>query len=173
MTLSPRPKRSLDILTVASPCEEDWEGMSERGLGTRHCGMCMQNVYDLSAMTRAEAETLAFESTGKVCIRFYRRADGTVVTSDCAPIRHRALRRMAGAPLRAGGRLVGACLALLAVLGVSRAAGFDVMDWVRSTSIGKACLPHDTMGEAMMGDMAMPEPVESHIEFEDPAPVDG
>jgi hypothetical protein len=47
------------------------------------CGRCAQFVYNLSEMTREEAEALIMESEGKTCIRFYRRADGTMLTKDC------------------------------------------------------------------------------------------
>lgn len=49
----------------------------------RHCSQCSRNVYDLSALTRRQAEDLVFEEEGRLCVRFYRRADGTVLTSDC------------------------------------------------------------------------------------------
>jgi hypothetical protein len=50
------------------------------------------NVYNLSAMTRAEAEQLIMNSEGRVCARFYRRQDGTVVTKDC-PVGLKAARK--------------------------------------------------------------------------------
>jgi len=50
---------------------------------TRYCGECKLNVYNLSAMTRTEAERLLMQSEGRLCVRYYRRADGTVLTKDC------------------------------------------------------------------------------------------
>ena len=44
---------------------------------------CRKNVYDISQMTRAEAVKLIAETEGGVCVRLFRRADGTVLTSDC------------------------------------------------------------------------------------------
>ncbi len=67
----------------------------------RHCDLCRLNVYNLSAMTRREAEDLIAQREafpeGRLCIQMTRRLDGTVVTRDCAPLR-RALRlaRLAG-----------------------------------------------------------------------------
>jgi hypothetical protein len=49
----------------------------------RHCNKCDKQVYDLSEMTRAEAEALIVEKNGKLCARYYRRSDGTILTSDC------------------------------------------------------------------------------------------
>jgi hypothetical protein len=72
----------LDNIHVASPCSESWSDM----LGddtSRHCLKCEKNVYDLSSMTRQEAEALIVAKEGSLCVRFYRRADGTVLTSDC------------------------------------------------------------------------------------------
>jgi hypothetical protein len=75
------PLTALDTLQVASPCAADWRKMvgDER---VRMCAECNKNVYDISAMT--EAEALAFlAKDGGACVRFYRRADGRVMTSDC------------------------------------------------------------------------------------------
>jgi hypothetical protein len=84
----------LDDLRVASPCMASWDEMA----GTdrvRFCRHCEKNVYNLSAMSRDEAETFVRECEGRACVRFYRRADGTMLTDDC-PIGLRALRRAAG-----------------------------------------------------------------------------
>jgi len=72
----------LDNIRVASPCTADWKQMTgdERA---RHCNKCDKQVFDLSEMTRAEAEALIIEKNGKLCARYYRRADGTILTSDC------------------------------------------------------------------------------------------
>ncbi len=72
----------LSKLRVASPCHERWEEMTgdER---VRHCGRCDKDVYDLSAMTAEAAEALLASRGQKLCVRFYRRADGTVMTADC------------------------------------------------------------------------------------------
>ena len=41
------------------------------------------NVYNLSGMSRTEAENLLMNSEGRLCVRFYQRADGSVITQDC------------------------------------------------------------------------------------------
>lgn len=72
----------LNNLKVASPCSQDWNAM----LGDkrkRYCGECKLNVYNLSGMTRAEAENLIMLAEGRLCVRFYTRADGSVLTEDC------------------------------------------------------------------------------------------
>jgi hypothetical protein len=72
----------LEDVRVASPCKADWDEMSgdER---VRFCGQCEKNVYNLSAMTRADAEALVREKEGRLCIRFFKRPDGTMLTADC------------------------------------------------------------------------------------------
>jgi hypothetical protein len=61
----------------------------------RHCGECRLNVYNLSEMTRQEAEDFLHEATGRVCVRFYRRADGTILTQDCPSGLDRFQQRLA------------------------------------------------------------------------------
>lgn len=83
---------ALDNIRVASPCSQDWDEMSgdERA---RFCGECKLNVYNLSGMSRREAENLIFQSEGnRLCVRFFRRADGTILTKDC-PVGWQAIKR--------------------------------------------------------------------------------
>ncbi|HEV8593328.1 MAG TPA: hypothetical protein VGQ55_14590 [Pyrinomonadaceae bacterium] len=81
----------LDNLRVASPCPANWDEMygNER---KRFCAECKLNVYNLSEMTRDEAERFLISSEGRVCVRFYRRKDGTVLTQDC-PVGWAAVKR--------------------------------------------------------------------------------
>lgn len=73
----------LDNVRVASPCNASWDEM----LGddrVRFCTSCEKNVFNLSAMAREDAERLLAERVnGELCVRFYQRADGTVMTQDC------------------------------------------------------------------------------------------
>ena len=72
----------LDNIQIAAPCHADWAGMTgdER---VRHCGSCDKNVYNLSEMTREDAQALLVQHEGKLCVRYYRRHDGTILTADC------------------------------------------------------------------------------------------
>lgn len=79
---SPRLHRHLPTLAVASPCHERWEDMQGDDK-RRFCGRCEKHVHNLSAMPPDEAEALLTESDLRVCVRFYRRSDGTVITGDC------------------------------------------------------------------------------------------
>jgi len=49
----------------------------------RFCGDCKLNVYNLSGMTRYDAEHLLRMSEGGLCIRYFKRPDGSVLTKDC------------------------------------------------------------------------------------------
>ena len=63
----------------------------------RFCGECRKNVYNLSALPRAEAERLLQEREGNLCVRLYKRADGTVMTTDCpVAVRRLRVRRIVG-----------------------------------------------------------------------------
>lgn len=75
-------KNPLDLIRIAAPCGADWNAM--RGTDSkRFCTMCQLNVYNISEMTREEAEDLFLENEGRICVRLYRREDGTVMTKNC------------------------------------------------------------------------------------------
>ena len=69
-------------LPIASQCSKDWDTMTAAGR-KRFCGDCKLNVYNLSGLTRDEAEALIMNAEGRLCVRFYKRADGSVITQDC------------------------------------------------------------------------------------------
>ncbi len=78
-------------MRIAAPCKADWEEM----IGTqrvRFCGQCNLNVYNLSSMSTAQAESLIAQTEGRLCVRFYRRSDGSILTENC-PVGLRAIRR--------------------------------------------------------------------------------
>ncbi len=81
----------LDRLGVASPCSADWNEMTGNDQ-VRFCSLCQLNVYNLSGMSQAEAETLVMQNEGRLCVRFFKRADGTLLTRDC-PVGLRAMHR--------------------------------------------------------------------------------
>jgi len=81
----------LDRIAVASPCPMAWDDMAgnER---VRFCSQCNLNVYNISAMTKPEAMSFIANAEGRICAKFYRRADGTILTQDC-PVGLRAVRK--------------------------------------------------------------------------------
>jgi hypothetical protein len=75
----------LENLKIASPCPAKWEDMvgSNR---ERHCKECRKSVFNISGMTKLEAEAFlesAQIQSEKPCVTFLQRADGTLLTSDC------------------------------------------------------------------------------------------
>jgi hypothetical protein len=81
----------LEDVRVAQPCHASWDKMDGDGTA-RFCQSCHKNVYNLSEMTRQQAEALIAEKEGNLCVRYYRRADGTVMTDDC-PVGLRLIRK--------------------------------------------------------------------------------
>lgn len=156
-------RRTLDVINVTNPCTESWDGM--RGDGpVRFCGLCKQNVYNLSAMSSEEAERVVEEAEGRVCVRFYRRADGTVSTVDCAPVRFAALRRTARRTMAGAAALLLALLGVVSGLGILRFMGIDLE---RAPVVGGVTKAVHQLAEPVaepegmvMGDMALPEDLE-------------
>lgn len=49
----------------------------------RFCGECKKNVYHLSYMSNEQVEQLLARAGDPPCVRFYQRADGSVLLGDC------------------------------------------------------------------------------------------
>src|SRR2546423_5481918 len=139
----------LDGVRVAAPCPADWERMvgDER---MRYCGQCNLHVYNLSGMTRAEAEALITNAEGRLCVRFYRRADGTVLTRNC-PVGLRALKRRVS---RTAGAMLSAVLAFRAGVGLDR--GFATSATTTTHTMGTVALPAHRSDSAA-GPVAAPD----------------
>jgi hypothetical protein len=71
----------LDSIRIPQPCSTEWEQMSGDDR-TRFCNECNKHVYNLSAMTRRQAEAIIEASRGKLCARVTRQEDGTTVVKD-------------------------------------------------------------------------------------------
>jgi hypothetical protein len=100
----------LDNIRIAAPCDAEWSQMTGDDRA-RHCGDCKKTVFNLSDMTRLEAEALIVEKQGKLCVRYFQRKDGTILTKDCpVGVARRRKRRLiaagAVAMLAGGGALV-------------------------------------------------------------------
>jgi hypothetical protein len=104
----------LKRVRVSVPCAAEWERMrgDER---VRFCERCELNVYNLSALTRREAEALVTRTEGRLCVRFYRRADGTIITRNCPTGLARLKRRVS----RAASAAAAAGFGLFAGVGVA------------------------------------------------------
>ncbi len=139
---------TLDGLRIASPCSASWDGMvgDER---VRFCGQCQKNVYNVAGMTRDEAfALLRANAGGTVCMRLFRRADGTVMTSDCPTgLKKKRVRRLA---MVAGGLAAAATASAFVTLGAgSRMGEIPVAGGVRVPE-----RPSHELGKMEMGDVA-------------------
>ncbi|HEV7905143.1 MAG TPA: hypothetical protein VGO96_14980 [Pyrinomonadaceae bacterium] len=85
----------LSHVRVAAPCRADWEKMhgNER---VRFCGECSMNVYNLSNMSKKDAEALILNAEGRLCVRYYNRSDGTILTQNCLVGLQAFKRRVSG-----------------------------------------------------------------------------
>jgi hypothetical protein len=171
----------LDYVTVAAPCSAGWDNMvgDER---VRFCGQCQLNVYNLSAMTKQDAERLVAQTEGRLCIRFYRRADGTILTRNC-PRGVRALkRRLTRTATACASAVISFCAGILAVTGLRPSPEPSVAappilikadeELPEPTLImGEYEAPVYTKGEMIIGDIApvagqmkiLEEPTEHHV----------
>lgn len=139
----------LNDLRIASPCPANWDEMYGDGR-KRFCGDCKLNVYNLSGMTRYEAENLVTNAEGRMCVRYFQRADGTIITADCPVGWAKVKQRM-----RVYATAVASLLIALfsGVLFVSLFSG-------KKVSIGKLSIPFSTPTPypPTMGAIARPEP---------------
>jgi len=102
----------------------------------RFCALCRKQVYNIAAMTSAEAEALIQELGENLCALLYRRADGTVLTADCpVGVKVAVLRRL---------RRLAACAAML-VGGV-----FSAGSSARAATSGRGSLPPLPTGSVLM-----------------------
>jgi hypothetical protein len=162
------PASLLDDVRIASPCKASWDDMvgDDR---VRFCGQCAKNVYNLSALSRDAAEALLRAADARqadsgegVCVRLYRRADGTVLTADCPDGVRRKKRRLAlfgavGAGLMAAGAAATAST-------VRRPMPVDVA--VASPTVAgpaETSIPVTPVPFPIMGDVAMPPPTTSPV----------
>lgn len=109
------PGIELPNLRIGFACKQRWEDMvgDDR---VRACAGCDRPVFNLSEMTRAEAEAVLATRGLTPCVRFYRRPDGTVMTTDCPTGARPAPRRLAvvASSLAAAGTALAAAPAAMA-----------------------------------------------------------
>ena len=154
----------LANIRVASPCSARWADMSgdERA---RFCARCQKYVYNLSSLTAPQALALIQTKEGKLCARFYRRADGTILTADCPAGDGRVWSRLKG--------LAAAAAAFVAV-GLCVLAGSESQEkspwqrtklhriWDDATLKVKGWLGQPQRPAFVMGEIYVP-PVETNV----------
>lgn len=145
----------LKNLKVAAPCPVEWNSMDGDDR-VRFCGQCRLNVFNLSAMTEVEAVNLLESKQGRLCVRYFRRADGTVLTQDC-PVGLAALR----AKVRRWTAFVFACLVGgLSACGLKRSCGVKPAEIRGEALMGSPVSPGNPPENPreIMGDVAYPAP---------------
>lgn len=81
----------LSTIYIAAPCDVGWENMTGDDK-IRACSLCKKNVYNTSKLTNREAAKLILDNTeDRICLRIYRRRDGTMMTENC-PVGLRRIR---------------------------------------------------------------------------------
>lgn len=145
----------LDGIGIASPCSADWNAMQGDDR-CRFCSQCNLHVFNLSSMTRRDAEALVRERVARpgqrLCVRFSRRADGTVLTQDC-PVGLRARLR------RAGTRVAAAFAALLTFAGCRKETPAATVPTQGSPAPVETPTMGDMVAPPLQGEIAAPTPV--------------
>jgi hypothetical protein len=146
----------LSQIKVASPCRAPWDQMTGNDRA-RFCSYCQKNVYNLSALSRAEITALIQEKEGKLCARFYRRSDGTLLTADCPIGLRRLTRRLYGLKVAAAGMLLAAGTVLLITRNdpVPRSPGRLSRLWTEAVWTVKGWLG---LQPVILGDVCVPVP---------------
>lgn len=82
----------LDQIQIPKPCPSDWEEMTGNDR-MRYCEECKKHVYNLSKMSRREAEALIATRRGNLCARIVRQPDGSILTEEITPSIHQGIFR--------------------------------------------------------------------------------
>lgn len=165
-------------IRIASPCSADWAGM----IGTdrkRFCGECKLNVYNLSGMSISDAEKLLTQSEGRLCVRYYRRADGTILTKDC-PVGWAKVRERVSRVATAAFSLLMTLFAGVGIMTVFskedkavpryEMGDYPLMGAVAISNSNSGSV-EPWMGKAVMGDVAVPAANPNFSEMEIGVPV--
>jgi hypothetical protein len=131
-------RNQLHHLKVASPCSADWNSMAGDAR-VRFCGQCELHVYNISEMTTEAAIALVTSTEGRLCARFFRRSDGTVLTRDC-PTGLRAVRARTS---RIAGAVLSAVLSLVSSSAAQARSGSHFQGSVRRPIIVKRTVNRD------------------------------
>jgi hypothetical protein len=152
----------LNNLKIASPCPANWDGMYGDNR-VRFCGDCKLNVYNLSGMTKIQAEDLLRKTEGRLCVRYFQRADGTVITKDC-PVGWRAVKKRVSNLAAAAFTLVLGLLGLFALTASAKNEGKLISKLIPAlTSPTPPEIP-------LMGAVAVPSPSPKQTPKASPTP---
>lgn len=73
-------KDTLDRVYLKKPCSTEWNLM-EGNDQIRFCSECNKQVYNLSSMTRKQAEDLLAKGGGELCANIDRDDRGKIITT--------------------------------------------------------------------------------------------
>jgi len=130
----------LDNLVIAAPCSIPWEAMKGDDR-QRDCSGCAKTVYNISDMTKAEAERFLKERGTSECMRFYRRTDGTIMTDNC-PRALRKIREHYRIAVRAVAGVVALMLAVPAAFAQNRSQAVLLGKPARQTQLTEQQIRH-------------------------------
>ena len=82
----------LNETRIAQPCSISWRSMVGHDW-VRHCDRCDRKVFNLSRLSASDAVSVLEEHGYDLCVRLYKRRDGTVMTRDCGAPRAPPLAR--------------------------------------------------------------------------------
>jgi hypothetical protein len=139
----------LSNLKVASPCSQDWNAMIGNDR-KRYCGECKLNVFNLSGMSRAEAENLIMNAEGRLCVRFYKRADGSVITQDC-PVGWARVKQRTRAYITAVASLIFTFFGALGLVAAFKKSNNTIMGAIPTSTATPKNTPKTVMGDVSMG----------------------
>ncbi|HYE07612.1 MAG TPA: hypothetical protein VEL07_18990 [Planctomycetota bacterium] len=137
-------------LRIATPCHEDWSGMTPNGPG-RHCASCDKTVVDLTALTPAASSVAMVGLADRVragehlCVRAHADASGGLRAT-------RARRRL----LTNG---MAAMLAMAMASGLTGCGGGDQPGAATTGQVQQDPEPVDPHPRETMGEMRVPDPV--------------
>jgi hypothetical protein len=154
-------------IRVASPCIARWGHMVGNDR-VRFCLQCQKHVYNFSAMSAQEIAATVREKDGKLCARFYQRADGTMLTADCPLGVGRFWRQVKARMFASAALLAVAAGATMAVTSGKAETGYKppgkfTLLWQNAclkveTWLGLAPQRRAVMGKMVMGDICVTPP---------------
>ncbi|HVE60066.1 MAG TPA: hypothetical protein VNB22_24845 [Pyrinomonadaceae bacterium] len=139
----------LNNLKVASPCSQDWDAMIGNDR-TRYCGECKLNVFNLSGMSRTEAENLIMNAEGRLCVRFYKRADGSVITADC-PVGWARVKQRTRAYVTAVASLIFTFFGAIGLVAAFKKSNNTIVGSIAVSTPTPKNTPKTIMGDVSMG----------------------
>ncbi|HXT63901.1 MAG TPA: ankyrin repeat domain-containing protein [Pyrinomonadaceae bacterium] len=138
--------RSFDRMIIPAPCDADWDSMIGNDR-VRFCEHCNLHVTNVSALTRQEAVRLVAKSEGRLCLRFVKRSDGSVITRQLPQKVHQISRRVSR--LAAG--------AFTATLSLTSAAAQTTNSQPRVTAVSAATVSPVDAGSTVSGVISDPQ----------------